>query len=171
MSCLVCKYFQPTEPEDHRRRRESGQCESNCGKEWNQYTAVRYYKNHKRGLQGWCMFYPKPEQKESGHVCAQIDVPDYFYNSHWGLERIEPREHLFEWARKQMTNLVQTSWENRRIRELDETNMELRRQLAAARKVSASRLARLQKQPKPEKPKQLEQPELPQSIVRLVAAE
>jgi cell division septum initiation protein DivIVA len=78
-------------------------------------------------------------------------------------------EFLQNWARQQLTNLCQSSWVERRNNELEQRNEELRRQLAAARKISASRLERLQKQ-KPEKSKKPMDP-LPANIVRLVAAE
>jgi hypothetical protein len=174
MPCLVCKYFQAIEPQDHRELRETGRCQSSCGDRWNSMTAVRYVREHKKDLKGWCMFNPAPLEKHSGHVCAQIDIPEYFYNSAWGLEHREPRDHLFEWARQQHTNLMRGSWASRRNEELEEQNVELRRQLAAARKVSASRLKRLQKQKpeKPEIPEKSGQPldPLPQ-YPRLVAAE
>lgn len=168
MPCLVCKYFQPTEPEQHKKLRESGHCESHCGREWSRYTAVQYVKNHKQDLTGWCMLNPEGRPKQSGHVCGQVDIPSYYFNANWGLERIKEDEHLFEWAQKQYTVLANGTHRDRRNAYLETDNAELRRQLQAARKISASRLKRLQKSEQPE-PKPLDP--LPSNIVRLVAAE
>jgi hypothetical protein len=168
MPCILCKYYQPTEPEDHRQLRESGQCESNCGKEWNNHTAVRYYKNHRKSLDGWCVLNPKPEPRRAGHVCAQIEIPEYFYNGNWGVERIDPDEFLLDWSHKQITNLCNGTWTSRRNDELEEQNVELRNQLTAVRKISASRLKRLQKIK--DKPEPKTEPELP-FRPHLVAAE
>jgi hypothetical protein len=167
MACLICKYFQPLEPEGHRQMRESGRCEQHCGDRWDGHTAVHYVKDHGKNLDGFCQWGPEPKRVSSGHVCAQIDVPDYFFNPHWALKRMNPDERLKEWSLKQYEKLLEGSWETERRNHLEEQNKELRRQLEASRKISASRLARLQKDQKQE-PKQ-EHP--PLEYPYLVAAE
>lgn len=177
MPCLICKYFQAIEPEAHKQLRESGRCESHCGKEWNFWTAVNLVKRHRLPVDGWCLFYPEARLKKSGHVCGQIDVPEHLY-THWGLERRESHHTLMGWSERQYHKLFEKPWEEQRREDLEEQNKELRRQLEASRRVSASRLARLKKQ-KPEQstpnkePAPEEQPldPLPNNIVRLVAAE
>jgi len=78
---------------------------------------------------------------------------------------------LFDWAGVALGALCSKSWEVRQREILERQNKDLRRQLNAVRKISASRLARLQKEPKKEKPKQQEPKPLPESIMQLVAAE
>jgi len=147
MCCLVCKYFDPIEPNDHKQLREAGRCEANCGKEWTNVTAVRFVREHRKNIDGWCLHRPEPKLKNSGHICAQISVPEYFFNKYWGLERMESDDTLRGWARNVMRDLMAESYEQQRIDQLEKHNTELLRQLAAARKISASRLARLKKQP------------------------
>jgi hypothetical protein len=162
MACLICKYFEPIEPEEHRQMRESGRCEKHCGDCWDAHTAVTYIKEHGKNVDGFCRWSPEPKRFSSGHVCAQIDVPDYFFNPHWALERMQPNDRLIEWSRKQYSNLFQ---QQGRVNDLEEQNQKLRRQLEASRKISASRLARLKQQQ--EESKQ----EPPLQYPRLVAAE
>jgi hypothetical protein len=172
MACLVCKYFDPIEPDEHKKLREAGQCEEHCGKDWNGHTAVHYVKNHRKNIDGWCRWNPEAKRVISGHVCAQVDIPEFYYNHNWKLDRIEPNERLMEWTRKQyriLTGLHNDTWEEKRLDYLEDQNQELRRQLEASRRISASRLDRLQKQAKP-KPKLLELEPLPE-YPRLVAAE
>jgi hypothetical protein len=145
MSCLICKYFQPIEPQDHRELREAGRCEGNCGKEWNHYTAVRYIRQHRNGLDGFCRLQPEARRVPARHVCAQISVPEYYFNNGWGLRRLKSDDYLDEWAAEQFNALRHDSWESQRRSYLEEQNAELRRQLTASRAVSRKRLERLKK--------------------------
>ena len=169
MTCLICRYFQPTEPPQHKLDREAGRCESHCGKEWDHHTAIRYIKNHGGQIDGWCRRHPEAKQVKHGHFCGDISVYDYFYNHHWAVEPIEPRQGLFDWAQEALSTVLHGSaranWSVRRNKRLEEQNVELRRQLKQARKISMSRLERLQKnKPKPEQPAEPFRP-------RLIAAE
>jgi hypothetical protein len=147
MTCLICRYYAPIEPPEHKQDREAGRCEANCGKEWSQHTAIRYIRNHKKNIEGWCQLNPEHKRFSSGHVCGQVSVHDYFYNPHWAVERIEERDSLQEWAQKAYSTVIHGSnnWTRRRNEELEEQTVELRRQLKESRRISASRLKRLQK--------------------------
>jgi len=183
MACLFCKNFQAIEPEEHKKQRETNQCQSYCGKDWNFHTAIVLYRDHpeyRAALKGWCCLYPQAIQRGAGHVCAQIQIPDYLHNHHWRIPRRDDSDHnhhsLFDWAGATLGALCHKSWEQRQHENLELKYQSLQRQLENVQRISASRLARLQKQPKQEKPKQekpkQEEPKpLPESIVRLVAAE
>ena len=144
MPCLICRYFQPTEPEQHKIDREAGRCESHCGNRWDQITAIQYVRNH-GPIKGWCRLHPEPKPFDHNHICGDIVVREFFYNHHWGIEKIEADDNLFEWAQKSLTTLVHRTWERREQQHLEEQNTLLKQQLKAARKISASRLKRLQK--------------------------
>jgi hypothetical protein len=170
MPCLICRYFQPAEPPQHKQQREAGQCQSNCGNKWDQHTAINYVKNHGK-LEGWCRLHPEPKRFVHSHICGDISVLDYFYNHYWCVERIGPNDNLFEWAGKTLGTVLHggNNWSARRNAQLAEQNVELRRQLKQARKISASRLERLQKignksKPESERPAEPFRP-------RLIAAE
>ena len=171
MTCLVCRYFQPAEPPEHKQAREARQCEAHCGNKWNQHTAIQYVKHHGT-LGGWCRLHPEPKHFNHNHICGQISLPDYFFNHHWCVEPLTERDNLFEWAEKTLATVLHgpNRWD--RTNELREDNAELRRQLKRAREISASRLKRLQKtdksKPEPEpEPEPLAEPFRP----HLVAAE
>jgi hypothetical protein len=159
MCCLTCTYYDPTEPAAHKIARESGQCESQCGKEWDWHTAFRYVQSHSRGepLYGVCRFNPEGVKKPSWDICGQ-HRPVLDVNSNgWGIQEYKQQCGLMEWSRKQYLNIRDKvgrdarDYASREI--LRGENRDLRRQLAVARKRSASRLARLQKaaKVKPEK--------------------
>ena len=171
MTCLICRYFQPTEPPEHKAEREAGKCQSFCGREWDQHTAIRYVQNH-GSIQGWCRLQPEPRRCGYNHVCGSISVREYFYNPHWAVERFQPNDNLFEWASNALTTVLgggNPRYQDRR-RLVDE-NKELRRQLKRAREISASRLERLQKtNNEPEHKQEPEQASTP-VYPRLVAAE
>jgi hypothetical protein len=181
MPCLICKNFDPIEPADHQQMREAGLCEQHCGNKWDGITAVNYIKEHGQEcgnkLQGFCRLNPEPRPVSSAHVCAQIDVPNYFFNTYWGVERRRQDDRLLDWARAQYEALLQDSWQEAHRKQLEKENKVLRRQLESVRKISASRLARLQRrqEPQQQKPETLEPFEplepLPQQFPRLVAAE
>lgn len=168
MACLVCRYFQPTEPPEHKQQREAGQCQSNCGNKWDQHTAISYVKNHGH-LEGWCRLHPEPRRCAYNHVCGDISVREHYLNHYWCLEPFGSEDNIFEWAGKTLSTILHGSpWRgSARVSELEESNAELRRQLKAARKISASRLKRLQKTKQPEPEQSPVEPFQP----RLVAAE
>lgn len=166
MPCLICRYFQPAEPQEHKQQRETNQCESHCGREWDQFTAIRYVRNHGGMLDGWCRLYPEAKRVAHNHVCGQISVRDYYFNSSWGVERMDPDDNLFEWASGALTTVLDGgSFSRQRLEHLEGQNRELRRQLKRAREVSASRLKRLQKSD--DEPEAKPEP----APLRLVAAE
>jgi hypothetical protein len=169
MTCLICRYFQPVEPAQHKQDREAGRCESGCGKKWNTHTAINYVRNHGE-LEGWCRLHPEPKHFSYNHFCGDISVYEYFF-MYWGVESFKPNDNLFEWAQKALEIVLHGNWRTRQHNELTEQNVELRRQLKQARKISASRLKRLQKignKPASEP----EQPKLPEPFhPRLIAAE
>ena len=187
MACVVCKYFDAIEPAEHKVEREAGRCEHRCGREWNGHTGVMYVRNHRKNIEGWCRWAPEGKKVSSGHVCGQIEVVDFYYNHHWRLDRIGPGERLKDWSFEQYRILLGTAPQEQRIAELEEQNKELRGHLAASRRVSASRLARLKQGDKastggtPGKgeahasgPKGLKTQELeplPEGLLRLIAAE
>lgn len=153
MCCLTCAYFDPIEPEFHKKQREAGQCQSACGKKWHWHTAFRYVMEHdqNRPLQGACRLNPQPMAKASWDFCGQHE-PVLDESNGWGIRKFNPQSgerSLKEWANRQYWNIRKGGDEgnhfNKRTRELEESNAELRRQLATARKRSAARLAKLQK--------------------------
>jgi len=172
MPCLICKYWQPTEPPQHKADREANACQSYCGKKWDHCTAIRYVKSH-GALQGWCRLHPEPLPVAHSHICGDIKTFDFVHNAYWGVPRWGEDFHdetLFEWAGRALTVLKHGTGTERRNDQLEEENTELRRQLKASRKISASRLARLQKQKPEPQPEQKELDPLPK-YPRLVAAE
>jgi hypothetical protein len=165
MTCLICRYFQAAEPPEHKQDREAGRCKSSCGNEWNQHTAISYVKNH-GSLDGWCLLHPEPKRFGYNHVCGDISVRGYFLRS-WGVQAFNPDDNLFEWAQGALEVVLHGNWRSQQTEELTNQNAELRRQLKSARKISASRLQRLQKienKPEPERP-------VDEFFPRLVAAE
>ena len=178
MCCLTCKYFDPTEPPEHKAAREAGNCEESCGKKWNCFTVFRFVQRHQDArLAGLCRFNPDPLKVWSWHACAQHQpVLDPLANG-WGITAFGQHRttgghyneqlSLTEWAAQQFWAIKRKegdqTYQDQRISDLETSNRLLRNQLASARKRSASRLARLQKKPKPDKPQ-------PQPL-RLVAAE
>jgi hypothetical protein len=169
MTCLICRYYQPAEPPQHKADREAGQCQSACGKKWNQFTAINYVKSH-GSLDGWCRLHPEAKRYAYNHVCGDISVCSYFLNSGWGVEPFEARDNLFEWAQEALGTVLHGTWNRQRSEELVEQNTELRRQLKRTREISASRLKRLQKienKPTSKPEHSVEEPFYP----RLIAAE
>jgi hypothetical protein len=147
MTCLICRYFQPREPEQHKADREAGRCAGNCGDRWEQHTAINYVRQHGK-LDGWCRLHPEPKLYPHNHVCGDISVRAYFLNHYWRVEPFGPEDNIFEWAGKTMGIVLRDdnqTWREREGVRAMEQNVELKRQLKAARKVSASRLRRLQK--------------------------
>lgn len=169
MTCLICRYFQPIEPAQHKTDREAGRCKSNCGDSWSQHTAINHVKNH-GALDGWCRLHPEAKKYVHNHVCGDISIRDYFITS-WGVEPFKIDDNLYEWAQKALTVILHGSWRTRQHAELIAQNTELRRQLQATRKISASRFKRLQKiedsKPVPKQPTTEE----PVAYPYLVAAE
>ena len=149
MTCLLCRYFRPTEPEQHKQDREAGRCKSRCGNKWDSHTAINYVKNHKQqgALAGWCFLNPEAKYVKFNHVCSNISVPEYFLNHYWRVEPFTSKDNLFEWAEKSLQLILNgaDTWREREAARAIEQNVELRRQLKQARKISASRLKRLQK--------------------------
>jgi len=174
MPCLICRYFQPCEPPQHKADREAGKCQPYCGSEWNQVTAINYVKHHGK-LGGWCHLHPEAKQVPHAYICGDISVRDNFYEPGWGIVPITPEDNLFEWASKQLGTLVHGTWTRRENERLEAENEQLRSQLKRVREISASRLKRLQKS-KPEQPK-AEPERKPEPMIgepiypRLVAAE
>ena len=167
MTCLICRYFQPTEPAQHKVDREAGRCASACGNRWNQITAIHHVRNH-GPIKGWCRLHPEPRPFDHNHVCGYIVVREFFHNQYWAVERLKPDDNLFEWAQNALTAVINGTWNWREQHRLAEENTELKRQLKAARKISASRLKRLQEPEKEKKPsRELE----PTVFPHLVAAE
>lgn len=143
MTCLICRYFQPIEPAQHKADREAGRCQSDCGTDWTQHTAINHVKNH-GALDGWCRLHSKAERYVYNHVCGDISVRSYFLTN-WGVKSFEADDNLFEWAEKALGVVIHGSWRTQQHAELTKQNAELKRQLKATRKISASRFKRLQK--------------------------
>ena len=170
MTCLICRHFQPTEPQEHKALREAGQCESNCGKRWHfRPTVINYLRNHGGALQGWCRLNPESKSTPFNHFCGQISVFDWILN-HWGVEPPDLSEDMFEWAQKSLTTVLRGTPETQERKRLEQEVEELRRQLKRSREISASRLKRLQKS-KPEPKVEPEVEREPAPLLRLVAAE
>jgi hypothetical protein len=172
MTCLMCRYFQPAEPEEHKQQRESGTCQQSCGRDWDHFTAIQYVRRHKQAVDGWCLLMPQPLVRRSAQVCGQISLLEVLTNPYWAITPFDRArdETLHEWASKQYQTLLYGLDGRRTEREhLEEQNKTLKQQLKAARKISASRLERLQKrdQKKPDQPEQQEPPKLP--ALRVVA--
>lgn len=172
MPCLICRYFQAREPEQHKLDREAGRCEAQCGNKWEQHTALNYVKAHGK-LDGWCRLHPEPKLYPHNHVCGDISVREHFLNHHWRVEPFGLGDNIFEWAGKTLGIILGDdgqTWREREGLRAREENVELRRRLKAARRVSAARLKRLQKI-KDDKP--ASEPEAPAEPFRphLVAAE
>jgi hypothetical protein len=174
MTCLICRYYQPIEPPEHRKQREAGRCQSFCGDDWNTHTAISYVREHGR-LDGWCRLHPEAKRFPSGHVCGDISVYEYFFKG-WGVERFDSGgDGLFEWASNALQTVLHGNPQRQRERQLSTENTELKRQLKRAREVSASRLKRLQKvenKPAPApapKPAPAPAPIVPEHFPRLVA--
>jgi hypothetical protein len=175
MPCLICRYYQPREPEQHKLDREAGRCEANCGNRWEQHTALHYVKAHGK-LDGWCRLHPEPKLYPHNHVCGDVSVRAYFLNHNWRVTPFGPEDNIFEWAGKTLGVVLHgdNNWLERERAHAVEQNVELKRQLKAARKVSASRLKRLQKiDKKPISEPNTSEPEAPIEPFRptLVAAE
>lgn len=180
MCCLTCTYFDPTEPVEHKVRREAGLCEAHCGNEWSWHTALRYVQSHAEPLHGVCRFNPEGVQKSSWGVCGQHKPVLNPQNNGWGITEYKSGAYdydhrgLMEWARQQYLNIKEDkkSFDRERVEHLEEVNQALRKQLTTARKRSASRLARLQKAAKAEpKPVEVIEAPAPQPVapLRLVA--
>jgi len=143
MTCLLCRYFQPIEPPQHKADREAGKCRKHCGKEWDQHTAINHVKNHPgQPLDGWCRLAPTALRKRYGDICSEISVREYFFTG-WGVEAFEPNDNLFEWAEQSLQTVLYGSWQRRHAEQLEKDNAKLREQLKQLRKISASRLKRL----------------------------
>jgi len=167
MSCLLCRYFQATEPPQHRAEREAGRCRSSCGRDWDQHTALHYVRNHGH-LDGLCLLHPGPTRHVHNHVCGDISVrTDWPFRD---ARAFTAYDNLAEWAAQQLQVVLHGTWQEQERNKLRDENEELRRQLKRVREISASRLARLQsKQPEP-KAEPAVKP-LPKFKPRLVAAE
>jgi hypothetical protein len=159
MSCLMCRYYRPIEPVEHREQRETGACERHCGKNWSQITAIRYVKDHRKYLDGDCLLHPQSTKHRCNDVCGQIVLVDYVTGPAWGIEQPD-KDNLFEWAASQMQTLLDGTWRETRAKQLEDDNKRLRKQLKTARERSASRLERLRKTPEPEPVVQDERPQL-----------
>jgi len=170
MTCIVCRYFQPIEPAQHKADREAGRCESHCGKRWTRTTAINCIREHTLlDLEGWCRLHPKPEKVHHRHFCGQVSVLDYFHR-HWGVERIGSDEDMFQWAQETLNVVMHGTWESQQARRTEEENEELKRKLKRVQEISASRFKRLQQQKANEKPEAKEELE-PRTYPHLVAAE
>lgn len=149
MTCLICRYFQPLEPPQHKIDREAGKCRSHCGKEWDQHTAINYVKRHQvqgtNVLDGWCRLHTEAKKVTCKHVCADISVRSFFFNPGWGVEPFEADENLYEWACKTLGIIIHGTWRDQAATRINNENEKLRQQLKHAREISASRLRRLQK--------------------------
>jgi hypothetical protein len=167
MTCLICRYFQPSEPPEHKQDREAGQCQSSCGDRWNQHTAINYVKDH-GSLNGWCRLHPETKPVTYNHFCGDISVREHFFNHHWCVEPFKPEDNLFEWAQRTLGLVLHGTWREQRNEHDAEQNKQLRRQLKRAREISASRLKRLQKQNESKPESESERPDVP-SYPRLVA--
>lgn len=145
MPCLLCQYFQPIEPEDHKRLRLSGNCQHSCGDSWDFNTAVTYVRRHRRVLDGFCRLNPQPLARSCADVCGQIA----FHLPYWvdGIHGPEDRSihTLVDWSREQMSILQDGTWDRRQLDKFREEMPELKRQLKIARERSAARLAELKK--------------------------
>lgn len=170
MTCLICHYFQPIEPAQHKQDREAGRCEAGCGNRWNQHTAIEYIRNH-GGLNGWCRLHPEPKKFAYNHVCGDIKVVEHFCYPGWGVVPIRAEDNLFEWAQRSLQTVVHGTWREQHENELEKQNAELRRQLKRAREISASRLKRLKTDEPPVSPPEQPAHELEPFRPRLVAAE
>jgi hypothetical protein len=167
MACLICRYFQPNEPAQHKKEREAGQCQSSCGNKWDQHTAINYVRNHGQ-LDGFCRLHPEPKLYGYNHVCGDVSVRKYFLNHHWRVEPFGPQDNLFEWACEALTVVLHGDDSFlTQARRTEEQNVELRRKLKRAREISASRLKRLQKIEPVSEPERPAEPFRP----HLVAAE
>ena len=147
MSCLICRYFRPTEPPQHKIEREAGQCQHSCGNKWEQHTGISYVKHHGGTLAGWCFRYPETKQVQYNHVCGEVSVREFFLNHYWRVKPLKADDNLFEWAEETLGIVLHGNgnWNAQERARLEKQNTELQRQLKRAREISASRLKRLQK--------------------------
>jgi hypothetical protein len=147
MPCLICRYFQPIEPPQHKIDREAGRCKSSCGNRWDQHTAINYVKHH-GSLDGWCRLHPQSIKQSYNHVCGDVSVVERVLNHYWRIEPFGPDHNLFEWACKALRVILHAggeSWREQQAAHALQQNTELKRQPKRAREISASRLKRLQK--------------------------
>jgi hypothetical protein len=140
-----------------------------CGKEWNWHAAFRFVGSHEELLHGVCRLDPARIGKSSWDVCSRHQ-PVLEDENGWGVRKFQSGS-LVEWGRKQYLNIKEFSARSKQrkseFEKVSDENASLRRQLAAARKRSAGRLARLQKVAEPEAAKS---PDLqPASPLRLVS--
>jgi hypothetical protein len=143
MTCLLCRYFQPVEPAEHRQQRENGDCQEYCGTRWNQFTAVHYIKRHGKNLEGYCHWDQDGKKVGSGYVCAGISVRETFLNENWGVRPLTPDDNLFEWAGQQQSTVLHGNWRRRETQRLEEENQTLRAQLKKSRELSKKRLEKI----------------------------
>lgn len=172
MPCLLCEYFQPIEPDDHRVARETGACQEYCGSYWNRTTAIQYLRRHpeSRKLRGWCRLNPQPLERSYDDVCGQVslvNLPDWLDAN---VTARPPGQDLVQWAASSIRVVRAGSWRGQRIAELENTNKMLKRGLEIARKRSAARLQKLQKlqAPKPKRPAKPKRP-VEQSVITSVS--
>jgi hypothetical protein len=151
MPCLLCRWFEPIEPDQHRQSRESGACQQSCGHSWDRSTAMSYVRHHQKFLQGFCRFNPQPLQRSCADVCGQFSMVKTYWR---GLDPPGGKESLVDWSRQQIAIVRNGSWEDREFDYLRKQTKELRQELKTARQRSAARLAELRKlraaKPKPE---------------------
>ena len=152
MPCLVCQFFDPTEPPQHRAEREARACGHGCGSLWDHHTAISFVHHHKQDVQGWCLLNPEPLRKQGSAICGQIQPVEL---NHWFIDQSQYRktenESLVHWGLRVYRMIKDGSWRSQRAVKFEADNHRLKLQLKEARARSARRLKKLKAvQAKPE---------------------
>ena len=142
MSCLFCRYFEPIEPEQHKKDREARRCRAGCGNEWSIHTAGAYVRAHNMNLEGLCHLEPQLVKVKANDVCSHIDPLEYVNGTR--PDRIDPNENLSDWSRSLMNRHVHGTWREQQEAHLRAQNAELKALLKVSRERSRKRMERIQ---------------------------
>lgn len=153
MACMFCRFWVPEEPADHKAAREART--DHCISKWDQQGAFRYARAHRVYPDGWCVRHYPAQQQRAGGVCGDIELATegwWLSHQHVIPHTVPQDKNLREWAHGALELAMNGTWSDRRLELLYADNKRLQHELAAARRVSRSRLERLQKaKPKPAK--------------------
>ena len=146
MSCLFCRYFEPAEPPHHQMQRVAGLCRDGCGRnaEFSIAAAVNYARSYNNiKMTGDCRLEREPMTVDYDNVCSHVEpmqaVTDF------QPDPLRPGDNLAEWAKRQLQRLQWSYWTHNEPRRLQAENEKLKAKLKNVQKISARRLAALNK--------------------------
>jgi hypothetical protein len=158
MPCLICRYFHPIEPEQHRAARMARTDGCVQSSQFDIHDSIAYVTAHgSQRLDGYCRLNPEPFKRNCGDVCGQV-APierEIWHHGRPTLIRTVGEKTLTQWSRETLDELINGNWRDQMHVQDYENVKTLRRQLKASRKISAARLERLKKleaKPKKNKP-------------------